>query len=338
MKRILQIVSIVALTAFFIGLFLHNSDLHVVWRIMISANPWWIAAAAFLNFFALIFRAVRWQTLIGGPNRPAFYPTFFATTAGYMLSTVLPIRAGDIARPALLARRTRVRFAEALGTVLTERVLDLIAILVIFVYFCIAHWNDFPQARGVIRGGAVGAGGLLIGVLLFLVGLYFFRAGVRRAHEWLGRIVPRRFRDAWMRFFDAFAQTLTITERPRDFFIVTSCTAAVWACLTAQLWVVLIGLARPLPYDSTFLINAVATVGIAIPTPGGVGGFHKLCQWLLTTFYHFDIDASVATAVLFHIVGTLPVVVTGIALFLREGLRWKDLTDVSGDVASGDEA
>jgi len=337
-KRILQIVSIVALTAFFIALFLHNSDLHVVWRIMTSANPWWIAAGVVLNFLALIFRSVRWQTLFAGEKRPAFYPTFFATTTGYMLSTVLPIRAGDIARPALLARRTSVRFAEALGTVLTERVLDLIAILVIFVYFCIVHWNNFPQARAVIRGGALGAGALLIGVLVFLVGLYFFRGGVRRLHEWLGRILPRRFRDAWMRFFDAFAQSLTITERPRDFFIVTSCTAAVWFCLTAQLWLVLIGLARRLPYDSTFLINAVATVGIAIPTPGGVGGFHKLCQWLLTTFYHFDIDASVATAVLFHVVGTLPVVVSGIVLFLHEGLRWKDLRDVSGDVASGDEA
>lgn len=338
MKRILQITSIIVLTAFFIALFLRNSDLHTVWRIMASANLWWIGAGVALNFFALIFRTFRWQTLIGGENRPGFYPTFFATTTGYMLSTVLPIRAGDVARPALLARRTRVRFAEALGTVLTERVLDLIAILVIFVYFCIAHWNDFPQGRGVIRGGALGAGSLLAAVFVFLVGLYFFLSTVRRVHQWLGRILPRRFRDPWMRFFDAFAQTLTITERPRDFIIVTSCTAAVWICLTAQLWVVLAGLDRPLPYDSSFLINAVATVGIAIPTPGGVGGFHKLCQWLLTTFYRFDIDSSVATAVLFHIVGTLPVVVTGIALFLREGLRWKDLTDASRDVATSDEA
>lgn len=338
MKRILQIVFILALTVFFITLFLRNSDLRAVWRIMTSANPWWIAAGVALNFLALIFRTVRWQTLIGGENRPAFYPTFFATTSGYMLSTVLPIRAGDIARPALLARRTRVRFPEALGTVLTERVLDLIAILVLFVYFCIDHWNDFPQERGVIRGGAVGAGTLLVTVLLFLVALYFFRGGVRRAHEWLGRMVPRRFRDGWMRFFDAFAKTLTITERPRDFFIVASCTTGVWLCLTAQLWAVLVGVARPLPYDATFLINAVATVGIAIPTPGGVGGFHKLCQWLLTSFYRFDIDASVATAVLFHIVGTLPVVITGIALFLREGLRWKDLTEAGRDVASGEKA
>jgi hypothetical protein len=333
-KRVLQTVSIIALTVFFLALFLRNSDLRQVGHIMGSANMAWIAAGFLANFCALLFRAFRWRTLIGGEEPPPFYPTFFATATGYMLSTVLPVRAGDVARPALLARRTRVRFAEALGTVLTERVVDLIAILGLFVWFCITHWNDFPQARRVIRGGAMGAGTLLAALFIFLVGLYLFRNSVRRAHAWVGRIVPRRFRDAWMRFFDAFAQTLTITERPRDFFIVAGSTAAIWACLTAQLWVVFVALGRDMPYDSTFLINAVATVGLAIPTPGGIGGFHKVCQWLLETFYRFDIDNSVATAVLFHLVGTLPVVVSGILLFAREGLRWRDVKDV----ASSDQA
>src|SRR5437762_1892582 len=163
---------------------------------MTSTNPYWLASAFLVNWMALVFRTIRWRVLLGGPKPPAFYPTFFATATGYMLSTVLPVRAGDVARPALLARRTQVRFAEALGTVLTERVLDLIAILVLFVYFCIVHWNDFPQARGVIRGGALGAGSALVALFLFLIGLYFFRGTIRRAHEWVGRILPRRFRDA----------------------------------------------------------------------------------------------------------------------------------------------
>ena len=46
-------------------------------------------------------------------------------------------------------------------------------------------------------------------------------------------------------------------------------------------------------------------------------------------FRSFDIDSSVATAVLFHLVGTLPVVVSGVVLLLREGLRWKDLTEAA---------
>ena len=83
---------------------------------------------------------------------------------------------------------------------------------------------------------------------------------------------------------------------------------------------------RPLPFDSSLFLTAATTVGIAIPTPGGVGGFHKVCQYVMTTYYRFDIDSSVAVAVLFHIVGTLPVVVVGAVLFVREGLNWRQLS------------
>ncbi len=97
-------------------------------------------------------------------------------------------------------------------------------------------------------------------------------------------------------------------------------------CLTSQFWFVLEASHRPLPFDSSFLLTGATTIGIAIPTPGGVGGFHKVCQYVLTTFYGFDIDTSVAVAVLFHIVGTLPVVVVGAILFFHEGLNWRQLS------------
>jgi hypothetical protein len=103
-------------------------------------------------------------------------------------------------------------------------------------------------------------------------------------------------------------------------------TAGVWTCLTAQLWIATIAIGHPLPYDASFFVTGVTTVGLAIPTPGGIGGFHKASQMVLTHFYKMTVDLSVAVAVLFHIIGTLPVLVMGIVLFAREGLRWKDVT------------
>jgi uncharacterized protein (TIRG00374 family) len=333
LRRILQVTLIALLTIFFLGFFLWNSNLRDVWRIMTSTNPYWLAAAFIVNWMALVFRTIRWRVLLASPKPPAFYPTYFANTTGYMLSTVLPIRAGDVARPALLARRTNVRFATALGTVLTERVLDLFSILGIFLFFCVLRWNSFPNGRGVVHGGAIGCTIVLSALVVFLISLYFFSGAVRRLHERIGRILPKRFREPWMKFFDAFAKTLAITERPRDFLTVIFATAGVWLCLTAQYWLVFVAMHRPLPYDSTFFISGVTTIGVAIPTPGGVGGFHKLCQWALTSFYGFDIDSSVAIALILHLVGAVPVVLTGVALFAREGLRWRDLTHAADDVA-----
>ena len=332
LKRFLQISAIAALTVFFLYLFLRNADLQGVWQIIRTANYFWLAIALIVNLTALFLRTFRWRTILDPDNPPPFYPTFFANTVGYMLSTILPVRAADVARPALLARRTSHRFSGALGTVLTERVLDLFTILLLFIYFAAMRWHEFSSnpdtARWffVVKAGAVAAGVVLTVLGSFMVGLFFFRGSVRRLHEKLGRLVPRRFRDSWMHFFDTFVETLELTRHPSAFLKVVLFTAGIWACLTGQFFFTALALHHPLPYDASIFVTGVTTIGLAIPTPGGVGGFHKACQMVLTRFYGFSVDLSVATAVLFHIVGTVPVIVTGLSLFAREGLRWRDVT------------
>ena len=332
MKRILQIAFIVALTVLFLWLFLRNADLQQVGRIIGSASFGWVLIGFVANATALLLRTLRWRIILDPDDPPPFFATFFANTVGYMFSIILPIRAADVARPALLARRTSHRFSGALGTVLTERVLDLTAILTQFVFFAILRWNEFSHdvstARWfyIVRAGAIASAVLLVALAILVIGLIFYREFVRRMHEKLGMLLPSRFRNSWMHFFDSFTETLKITQTPRVFAKVVLFTCGVWLCLTSQFWFATKAVHHPLPYDSSFFVTGVTTVGLAIPTPGGIGGFHKACQLVLTRFYQFSIDASVAVAVLFHVIGTLPVLTTGLFLFAREGLRWKDVT------------
>jgi uncharacterized protein (TIRG00374 family) len=334
-KRILQITAIAALTIIFLWLFLRNANLAQVGAILRTTNVWWVAVGFVVNIAALLLRTVRWRTILGPEEPPPFYPTLFANTVGYMLSTILPIRAADFARPALLARRTSHRFSGAHGTVLTERVLDLSSILLLFIYFALRRWNEFshdPVVRTwfyIVRAGAIASIVLLVALATLMFGLAFFRGTIRRMHEKLGKLLPQRFRESWMHFFDSFTETLEITRHRAAFVKVLLCTVGVWAALTSQFWFAAKSVAHTLPFDSSFFITGVTTVGLAIPTPGGIGGFHKACQLVLTRFYGFDVDSSVAVAVLFHIIGTLPVLVIGMGLFAREGLRWKDVTQRS---------
>jgi uncharacterized protein (TIRG00374 family) len=332
LKRILQITAVAALTIFFLWLFLRNANLADVGAILRSTNVWWVTIGFAVNVSALLLRTIRWRIILDPDDPPPFYPTFFANTVGYMLSTILPIRAADFARPALLARRTSHRFSGALGTVLTERVLDLTSILLLFVFFALRRWNEFsnnPAVRGwfyIVRAGAIASILILLALTTLMIGLAFFRGSIRRLHEFLGRFLPQRFRESWMHFFDSFTDTLEITRHRTAFVKVLLCTAGVWAALTSQFWFAAKSVQHTLPFDSSFFITGVTTVGLAIPTPGGIGGFHKACQLVLTRFYGFGIDASVAVAVIFHIIGTLPVLAIGLLLFAREGVRWKDVT------------
>jgi len=332
LKRILQLTVIAALTVLFLWLFLKNANLRDVGTILRNTAFGWVLIGFATNILALVFRTVRWRNILDPNDPPPFYDTFFANCVGYMLSTVLPVRAADVARPALLSRRTHHRFAGALGTVLTERILDLTTILLLFIYYAVRRWSDLSHDPHVgrwleiVRVGAIASTAVLAALWFFILGLYFFRPFIRRMHEGVGRIVPRRFREAWMHFFDTFAETTRIAHHPRALVKIVLCTLGVWGCLTSQFWVGTQAVHHSLPYDASFLVTGVTTVGMAIPTPGGIGGFHKTCQFVLTRFYDFDVDASVAIAVLFHIIGTFPIIAVGLILFVKEGLHWRDVT------------
>ncbi|HVE70436.1 MAG TPA: lysylphosphatidylglycerol synthase transmembrane domain-containing protein [Thermoanaerobaculia bacterium] len=333
MKRILQIALIAALTVLFLWLFLRNANLREVGAILARSNLAWVVLGFAVNIIALVSRTIRWRTLLDPEDPPPFYATFFANAVGYMSSIVLPIRASDLARPVLLSRRTSHRFSGALGTILCERVLDLTSILLMFVTFAAIRWNEFSNDPAIaawfyiVSAGAITSAVILVVLWSFLIGLRFSRDTIRRLHEWLGRFLPNRARSPWMHFFDTFAETLRISKYPGALAKVLMCTLVTWTCLTAQFWFATKSVHQPLPYDSSFFVTGVTTVGLAIPTPGGIGGFHKACQLVLTRFYAFSVDSSVAVAVLFHVIGTLPVLTIGLFLFMKEGVSLKQLRE-----------
>lgn len=315
-----------------LALFFRNSDPAEVMRLIVSIDPIWIAIAFAANLLALFTRSERWRTLLNPGAPPSYYPTFLSVTIGYMSSSLLPVRAGDVIRAALMKQKTGTRFSSSIATVLTERVLDLIAILGMLCWFVVASTTDAAftsEQRLLLRSVGIVSGAILAAMLFFVVGILVATAMIRRLHERLGNLLPHRFRDPWMHFFDTFTASFRIAaEHPAAFVKVIALTIVTWACLASQFWFTARALTHDLPFLSSFLMTGVTIVGLMIPTPGGVGGFHKACQVALMQFYAFGIDDSVALAVVFHIVGTAPVVVIGLVLFAREGLTWRLLSKI----------
>lgn len=340
LKKALRIVLIAAVTVLLLVLFFRNSEPRQVWRVLSSMSIPWFVAALLTNFSALLFRTARWKTILRAatPVDPPLYDTFLSTAIGFMSSAVLPIRAGDVVRPALLSRRTGVRFSSALGTVVSERLLDLTVVLTMFVTFAFTGGRQLSAnpvtARKalLIHSGASAAGLALAALLILVVLLYFFRDTARSLQIRVSTWLPKRFRSGWVGFFNGLSSALEILGKPRVLWKVLVLTCGIWFCLTGQFILVMYAVGRPLPYLSSFLVTGMTILGIAIPTPGGVGGFHKAAQMALTNFYGFDVNSSVAVAVVFHIVGTAPVILTGLALFAREGMSIRQLAGIGESI------
>ena len=141
-------------------------------------------------------RALRWVWILRPLGRVPFFPAFRATAVGFAANTVLPARAGEVLRPALLARERGLPFAALLASIVFERVLDALAQL---FFLGLALAGPDAAAMGAFSSGpgadAVAAAVAAAAVLMALFAVVW-RSATERLFEVAFRILPERFRPA----------------------------------------------------------------------------------------------------------------------------------------------
>jgi len=96
-----------------------------------GANVGWITIAVLISTASFFVRAVRWQQLMNVERRTvSFFDALYGLLFGYFVNLLVP-RAGEVGRCTLVAKRTQLPLATTLGTVVTERLIDLISTLIV---------------------------------------------------------------------------------------------------------------------------------------------------------------------------------------------------------------
>lgn len=99
-----------------------------------NANYKWIIISIVLAVISHLSRAMRWQILLEPlGHKPKLYNTFFAVMVGYLANYAPIPRLGEASRCGILTRYEKIPFAESFGTVIAERVLDLISLMIAFI-------------------------------------------------------------------------------------------------------------------------------------------------------------------------------------------------------------
>ena len=130
-SRLLLVVTIVV-TVVFSYIALSDINLSEVWRALRSCDYWWLIPALIAFGLGNVARALRWRSLFAPGRRPPPGPTLDATMIGYFYNNIMPARAGEAARVVVLTRRSSAPLVETVGTIIVERLYDIVAILTIF--------------------------------------------------------------------------------------------------------------------------------------------------------------------------------------------------------------
>src|SRR5436190_20342720 len=131
MKSSIRTAIVLAVAAALVVLFLRNVPLRDVAAAIVHARAGWLGVSVAMAILNLVIRALRWQYLLEPLGHARFRNAFRATVVGFAASTVLPARAGEVIRPYFLSRHEKMTATGAFATIILERVLDLLTVLVL---------------------------------------------------------------------------------------------------------------------------------------------------------------------------------------------------------------
>ena len=314
-----------AVAAGLVALFLRNVDLWHVLREIARARPEWLALSLASMFVNLALRAWRWQCLLEPLGRTSFASAFRATAVGFAASTVLPARAGEFIRPYFLSRQNQVSATGAFATVILERLLDVVTVLVLlasYVFFFGRHLADTnPVAFEWLKwiGATAGAGSIAALVVLFVLAGDPERLGRTTAR--LAAVLPSALAGVIARVAEKFARGLGAIRRPGRLVIALFWSFPLWLSIAAGIWTASVAFGLAVPFSGSYLIIALLSLGVAVPTPGAVGGFHAAFRYGATTFFGAPDDAAVGAAIVLHLLSIGPALILGLMFAAQEGLN-----------------
>ncbi len=245
---------------------------HVNWRLLVLA--------ILIHYSGFAVRGLRWQQLLRTMGHKLTWR--FVTTlllAGWFVSALLPARAGDVMRVGVLRLsapdHAAVPVADALGSIVLERVLDLLAILALGASF------GLLVLRAQLPGWVLTAYGVGIGGLVFLgVALLVTPALL----DWLRRWSTHRFWQTLLNFAAQLVESLRVLLRqPGIALLLVIESLYIWLCDALLMWLCVWSLGVLLPFGRAAFIALTVDVFAVVPlTPGGIGQIETVNAALLS--------------------------------------------------------
>jgi uncharacterized protein (TIRG00374 family) len=290
-----------ALAAGLLALLLWHVNVSAVRDELARASLWWLPLAFFANLVSDWFRAIRWQYLFRPLARVEVPFLFGVAVIGVAANLALPFRAGEMVRLQVLRRRTGLKLASILATIISEKMMDVVAFSSFIALGLILYreaWFLWPLAMAYAAALGVGVLGARWLAGRAESGEQIFGGGSGRLRAWLAREMG-----AFGRGLQAF--------RRRALLHAVWASHAAWLCEAVMYYAVGRSLGLDLPFGVYLLAVVAATVAVSVPlTQAGLGVFEVFLTGLLVAFGLDKVEAA-AFAIFAHVMLALPYFATG---------------------------
>jgi len=288
-----------------------------------QANYWWVLLSLVFAFFGYLARAYRWNIIIEPLNyKPRLSSTFYSMMVGYLANFAFP-RIGEITRCASLAKKENIPVDKLIGTVIVERTVDLLSLLIMLIFLLLIRLETFGSFLGnsiylplsekisstltfswfiwIVIIGTVGA----------TIGLYFIY------REQLANIAMVNKVKNMVKGVFSGLKTVYKMQRRLEFVFYT---AVIWVMYLLMTWVVVFSLpaTSDLKMIDGLFILIIGGLGMSAPVQGGIGAFHWIVSRGIASVYTYISleDALVFATVSHESQAVLAILMGSVSFFL----------------------
>jgi glycosyltransferase 2 family protein len=308
----------------FLVLTLRNVDLVETAKAMSRVNILILGAAVFSYVLSIAAKTIRWQLLLSIHKSPSFGQTFSIFSIGQMMNAFLPAHLGEFARAYLMGEAESDSKVYVLGTVVVERLADLLLLLISLTILLsqvdLPAWLASPG-----RSFSV----LLIILVPCVILLAWQRNLVLRAVSWISRFAPTAWRGWLVKQAHFGLASLDTVRRPRLLIGLFIWSTIVCILSTLTNYLVFLALELAVPVWVSLLLLVVLQIGTAVPSsPGRIGVFQYLVI-LALSIIAMDKNVALGYSVLLYLVIYVPITLIGIYCLWRIKITWQTLEEAA---------
>ncbi|MBK6878492.1 MAG: flippase-like domain-containing protein [Ignavibacteria bacterium] len=333
-KKILKASFLFSLTLFFLYLAFRGNDFGKLFEVLKNANYLYAIAGAFSGIIiGGYFRALRWRYLLDPLKKNIGINNLFSSMMiGYMLNSIIP-RSGEVYRPVLLANKEKISRAAAFGTILAERVFDVLSMLVSFGV-CLFFFKDklsstFSQYN--LEAISLYASlAILVFVAILMVMIFNLEKTEVVIEKITKKILPEKIHLKIHGIFVKLLNGFIFMRYPKYYLPILAFSLLTWGSYVLSTYLTLYAFAINLTLMDANLVLTMITFAMTVPLPANSAGiYHLFAVATLVNIYGVDKEAAFGFATVSHLLGLLGLILLGTYFFLKENLSMKNVTSQS---------
>lgn len=274
-----------------------------------EATRWhYIFLALIVGLLSHVFRALRWRIMLNHLGHPTSKATITAAVLmGYLTNLLIP-RLGEVVKCTTLFKYNDVPIEKSLGSVVSERIFDVLSLFVLFFLVLFLEYNQVSSyAHELMRSFeqkynlSVEWWWLIILIIGGIVGFFILKI-------FLKKIISSRLGQYIQSFGQGIKSIITLPQRGQFIFY----TAIIWMLYVVMVYVAMqaVPATQHLPFSVSMVLTAFGSIAIIL-TPGGIGAYPPIIAGLLM-IYNIDYSYGLSAGWVSWLMQTVVVLILGI--------------------------